>query len=143
MEVEVKIETAGLNKALKRMCKTVIADLHSYAVQNIVKNATIDTGYLMKAVSFEQPKKVDELTVEGTIVFDAPYAACVEYGTYPGYYPPYHKIEKWVRRRLGIKKKSELREVTFKIIQHIHKHGTMPHPFFRPAIEMVKAKYSG
>lgn len=139
--MEIRIDEKSLNKVLKKLCLNITSDLRSFAIEKIVEDGSVDTGHLMKSSHLGEITELGFGDVQGVVSFDAPYAACVEFGTYPGYYPPFPKIHKWVVRKLGIKDKNEAKKVTNSIIFSINKRGTMPHPFVRPAIMMIKEKY--
>lgn len=141
MEVKVKVDDERINKILKRMCKNFTSDLRTRAIEKLEQDNTIDTGMLIKSSHLGEVSDKGLNHVGTVLSFDAPYAACVEFGTHPGYFPPFVKIHKWVKRKLGMKKKKESTETALKIVQSIHKHGTKPHPFFRPALKQVISEW--
>lgn len=103
------------------------------------------------------------------VIYDAPHAKWIEYGTRP-HHPPFKPIFEWVKRKIGISAKgrkygtrsrkvtsirhiirkiayrniadrsSEAVSVTWAIINKIAKVGTPPRPFFRRAIHAVEPR---
>jgi len=103
--------------------------------ENIVKNQSIDTGFLLQ--SGKVPKwKGDTIVLE----YDAPYAQFVEYGTPPHPVSGKHFVA-WVKRKLGINEPQALR-VAWAIATKIAKEGTEAKPFLRPAITDAIIKYN-
>ena len=91
--------------------------------------------------------RVKRELLKKTIIFDAPYAAYVEYGTRP-HFPPLDPIAGWVRRNIKVSLKTdpsrkrkatmiESRAIAKRIVNHIGKYGTIPRPFLRRAIGHV------
>lgn len=79
--------------------------------------------------------------LDKSVVYDAPHAPFLEFGTSP-HMPPYEPIEKWVHRNranLGIKE-SEVPRAAEAIRWKIYKHGTEAQPFLRPAFDDVEAR---
>lgn len=74
------------------------------------------------------------------LVYDAPYAFFVEFGTDP--HPVSHKhFIKWAMRKLRISNKKKAVSVAYAVAKTIEKYGTDPHPFLRPAINEAIVKY--
>jgi hypothetical protein len=74
------------------------------------------------------------------LVYDAPYAVFVEFGTEP--HPVSHKhFIAWAKGKLGVPEEEAV-SVSYAIAQTIMKYGTDPHPFLRPAINDAIVKYN-
>ncbi len=108
-----------------------IADfIFTESQENIVKKGAIDEGTLLKSGN------INRKFLEKEIVYSAPYAAFVEFGTEP-HMPPVEPLEQWAKRKLGQE------GIGWAIAKKIAKEGTEPKPFLRPAIDAAKAKYGG
>lgn len=90
----------------------------------------------------EGAKNLGKLTAKFTdeleVVFDAPHAAAVEFGTEP-HFPPVGPLIGWAQRKLGLplpKAKKAGNAIAWKIFHH----GTDPQPFFRPAVDQTRVE---
>ena len=72
------------------------------------------------------------------VVFDAPHAAAIEFGTDP-HFPPVEPLIGWAHRKLGLSIK-EAKKAGNAIAWKIFHEGTDPQPFFRPAIDQTKVE---
>lgn len=79
-----------------------------------------------------------QLEGEAEAVFEAPHAAAVEFGTEP-HYPPVGPLIVWARNKLGLSPKKAKR-AGYAIQQKIFKEGTLPQPYFRPAIAQFQSE---
>ncbi|MEW6295954.1 MAG: hypothetical protein AB1467_06765 [Candidatus Diapherotrites archaeon] len=101
--------------------------IFSKSQENIIKNGSIDTGFMLQQANIQR-----EL-LEKKIVYSAPYAVFIEFGTSP--HPMYSKwLEKWVERKLS-KTEKEIASTAFAIAKKIEKEGMKEKPFLRPAID--------
>lgn len=118
------------------MMKELAVFIFAQAQENLIKNGTPDTGYLMRSATV---KKEGNNWVDD---WDAPYAARIENGSGPHYVPP-KVLEGWIRRKLGVKDPDEVKSIAFAISKHIERYGTKPQPFVWPAIETARLKFKG
>lgn len=114
-----------------------IADfILSDSTQIILNNDTWDTGALAKSGETDLDKQFEKW-----VIFSAPYASGVEFGTDPREsLPPPHALAKWARRKLGMTDK-KARSVGWAIAHKIKNEGTDPQPFLRPAIRHAVLKF--
>jgi len=66
---------------------------------------------------------------------DKAYAGAVEYGRRAGRMPPPDEMGQWAYQKLRIRDLKKARAAGWALAKHIGKHGTQPHPFFKPAVE--------
>lgn len=95
----------------------------------------VDEGMLKKS------GHINDSYLNKEVVYDAPYAVFVEFGTSP-HMPPLQPIEDWVRRKrsdLGVKD-GEIKKVARAIQMKISKYGTKPQPFLRPAYDDAQVR---
>lgn len=95
----------------------------------------VDEGMLKKS------GHINDEYLNKEVVYDAPYAVFVEFGTSP-HMPPLQPIEDWVRRKrgdLGVKD-GEIKKVARAIQMKISKYGTNPKPFLRPAYDDAQVR---
>ena len=95
----------------------------------------VDEGMLKKS------GHVESEPLEKTLVYDAPYAEYVEYGTDP-HMPPFEPIRAWVHRKradLGVKP-ADVDSVAKAIQIKIATYGTQPQPYLRPAFDEIEAQ---
>ncbi|MCH7759988.1 hypothetical protein IIA15_01085 [candidate division TA06 bacterium] len=100
--------------------------------------AITDTGALLGSAD---PPIWDGNTLR--LIYDAPYALFVEYGTdpHPVSAEGWQAIRKWVGRKLRLKGKKADR-ATDSIVWKIRKLGSQPRPFLRPAIHAAIRKFN-
>lgn len=130
-----------IEKELTRSAATVLADSQ--------RNAPKAWGNLARGGKMIQKPGSRE------VLFNANYAAAVEFGRKPGKWPPFQAILDWVhkrglagvyaatsRRRIGSTERmmSEDRPLAFLIQRSIGKKGTRPHPFLFPAFEKERPR---
>lgn len=110
-------------------------DVADAILTNSQDRVSVNNGELKKS-GHKESEFLDK-----SVVYDAPHAQYVEFGTDP-HMPPLAPILKWVERKradLGIKK-GEVEKVAEAIRWKIFKHGTEPQPFLRPAFSDVEAR---
>lgn len=108
----------------------LVDEIFSRSQENLTKNKSIDTGFLRNSGN------VNRKFLDKEIVYKAPYAASIEYGTDP-HMPPVDALKGWSRRKLGNEK------AAWAVAKKIAKEGTDPKPFLRPAIETTLQKVGG
>ena len=99
----------------------------------LVANETSDTGFLLRSGQIV----IEENRV--LIVYDAPYAEFIEFGTEPHKINPYDIIA-WAKRKLQLDE-DEAISAAFAIANKISKEGTEPQPFLRPAVEEALVRF--
>ena len=130
--VSVEVDTHAAEDFLKILDEglTDIAEAVFTRSQELV---AVDEGMLKKS------GHVEHEFLDKDIVYDAPYAADVEFGTDP-HTPPFEDIRGWVHRKrsdLGVKPK-DVDSVAMAIQKKIAEHGTQPQPYLRPAFDEVE-----
>lgn len=66
---------------------------------------------------------------------DKAYAGAVEYGRRAGRIPPPDEMGQWAYQKLRIRDRKKARAAGWALAVSIGKHGTRPHPFFKPAVD--------
>lgn len=124
MQLELVVENPGvLEEEMATKVFDVLSFIEAKALDNMIKNGTPDTGNLLRSSKIEGD----------TLVFDAPYAEFVEFGTLP--HPvSASKLFNWCRRKLKLDEKQAW-AAAHAIAAKIRKEGTEEQPFLRPAIE--------
>ena len=110
-------------------------DIFSLSQLNIEKKGISDTGFLMGQAN------VNRSFLEKKIVYSAPYAMSIEFGSQP-HVVPFNAIFQWAQRKLGMSKKAAY-PFARNVVRKIAERGTVAQPFLRPAIEEVKMAYGG
>ena len=111
-------------------------ELETDVVAQVDKYGINDRGDLRKSITHEFIKRRNNLIlrVGPGILKPFPYPIAVHEGTRP-HFPPADPIRKWVRRKLGIRNRKELEQVTRAIQWKIYKHGTKGRPFLKDVLE--------
>lgn len=130
--ISVKIEIKNLDKILGLLGKDIATQIFEKSQKNIDEMNIMASGYLKKSGRVE---KVSFNTYR--IVYDAPYAIFVEYGTSP-HMPPIEPLIRWVKLKFGVSDE-EARRIAWSIANKIKEEGTEPKPFLRNAIDEVKS----
>lgn len=107
----------------------VASDILALSQERLVSNESIDTGLMLRS-GF-----VNRKWLEKEVGYSAPYASVIEYGSHP-HMPPVEPLIKWAKRKIGLSEK-EAEQAGWRIAKKIAKEGTLPKPFFRPAIEVA------
>ena len=135
MEIRFKIQSRDIEKIDKEVQKIVrdITDkIFQYSQEELTKTKIVDG--ISRATSDESNLlKSGKALHSGNnhkIVYDAPYASAVEYGTSP-HWMPIKPLLGWARRRLKNEK------LAYPIQKKIAKKGTPPQPYLRPAMDRV------
>lgn len=118
-----------LGKDLDAIVDEIRDFIFAESQENLVRHDTVDTGFLLRSGRSER----------GKIVYDAPYADSVEYGS-PAHFVPPSKLVGWAKRKLGLSDGEAWRAASA-VSKKIAAEGTDPQPFIRPAIQSAKAKY--
>ena len=117
------------DEGLKRGGMKIIAS----SQMNLRRNGTNNTGLLSNSGKVQKIEGGDGYDV-GFFAKDAGYAEFVEYGRRAGRFPPLDIIQAWVKKKLRIDKEKFQKSIAFLIGRKIAKKGTVPHPFFTPAV---------
>ena len=118
------------DRGLKAAGMNIIAD----AKENLRANHTNATGRL------SQSGRVQKAADGGSgydvgFMSDKAYAGAVEYGRRAGRVPPPDELGEWAYKKLRIRDRKLARAAGWGLAKHIAKHGTQPHPFFKPAVD--------
>ena len=130
---DVVVRRAALN-GIKKGALRIISD----AKANLRQNGSVVTG-LLRISGHVEP--IDTRRQEVTFgFFDTQnrqdgYAAYVEFGRRAGKFPPIDIIRQWLRKKYGLADGRELDSRAFLTARSIAEHGTVPHPFFQPALD--------
>ena len=134
--MEVTIKASDFNKQIKKSVDDLIKEatikIFNLSQENLVKRGKVDTGELLRSGKFELGK-------EGKVIYDAPHAEFVEFGTRP-HHVPIEPLKRWVRRRLRIANDEEAMNIAFAISNKIARYGLPPSRFLRDAIEEIKER---
>ncbi len=74
--------------------------------------------------------------LEKSILYDAPHAEPIEFGTRP-HFPPLQPLVEWAHIKLKLPYNGEAERAGYLIQQHIGKFGTLPRPFFRRSVAKI------
>ena len=118
------------DRGLKAAGMNIIAD----AKENLRANHTNATGRL------SQSGRVQKAADGGSgydvgFMSDKAYAGAVEYGRKAGRMPPPDELGEWAYKKLRIRDRKLARAAGWGLAKQIAKHGTQPHPFFKPAVD--------
>ena len=118
------------DRGLKAAGLNIIAD----AKEHLRANHTNATGRL------SQSGRVQKAADGGSgydvgFMSDKAYAGAVEYGRRAGRMPPPDELGEWAYKKLRIRDRKLARAAGWGLAKHIAKHGTQPHPFFKPAVD--------
>ena len=118
------------DRGLREAGMHIIAD----AKENLRANHTNATGRL------SQSGRVQKAADGGSgydvgFMSDKAYAGAVEYGRRAGRMPPPDEMGQWAYQKLRIRDRKLARAAGWGLAKHIAKHGTQPHPFFKPAVD--------
>jgi hypothetical protein len=83
---------------------------------------------------------VNRRFLEKDVIFPAPYAEDVEFGNAGKVVKP-EDLHKWVRRKLGIRKESEIKRISINIAKSLAERGQSPDPYLQPAIAQAKMEF--
>jgi len=96
-------------------------------------NKTTDTGELAGSGHVEHLGKA-----KWAVIYDAPHAKPIEYGSRP-HMPPPGVLVKWAMRKLGLSKKEAIK-VANRVRWKIFHKGTEAQPFLRPPLNQLVAE---
>lgn len=117
------------DRGLKTAGMHIIAD----AKENLRANHTNATGRLSQSGKVQ--KAADGSGYDVGFMSDKAYAGAVEYGRRAGRMPPPDELGEWAYKKLRIRDRKLARAAGWGLAKHIAKHGTQPHPFFKPAVD--------
>lgn len=100
-----------------------------WSQQFLIDQGKIDTGLLLKSAN------ISRSFLNKEIIYPAVYADVTEFGRTAGSFPPVDPIQKWVKRKLGVRNEKEARSAAFAIARTIEQRGMQPAPYLRPAID--------
>ena len=103
--------------------------LLSDSKRNLIKSKAIDSWILLRS-GF-----VNRQFLEKEIGFSAPHAGVIEFGSRP-HMPPVEPFIGWARRVLRLST-GIARKAAWAVAINIKKFGTIPRPYFRPAINAL------
>ena len=130
MEIICESVEDGINKFVLLLGREIL----SKSQDNLKEFEAIDTGELLRSSSISVSSGV-------SVIYSAPYADYIEYGTKP-HTPPLEPIKDWAKRKLGLTDK-EAENVAKMVVYKISKHGTEAKPYLRNAVDYTIKKYSG
>lgn len=129
--LRVEIEAESLDDLDERALDDLdsrLDDLADFIFTRSQENCPVDVGNLKRSGT------VSHQPFEKEIMYAAPYAAYVEYGTAP-HMPPWRKLIRWAKRTFNVSQK-EAERAAKAVAWKIYHHGTEPHPYLRPAIDV-------
>ena len=132
---EIILDKGTLEKLERNISAIIFADI----IKNYRNNIAHDTPYphVYRGTAL-QKQHIVATPSEHKIIFNAPSLKWIEFGTGAREtYPPYSAIARWVRLKLNITRKKELRSVTWKMMRTIRKKGTKKYAPLHRAIEQT------
>ena len=120
-------EEDAVLKELDVFMDNLVDEIFADSQENLVKLDKVDTGFLLKSGN------INRSFLEKEIVYTAPHASVVEFGSTP-HMPPVDPLIKWARRKLGLNQK-EANSAGWAIAMAIKERGIEQAPFLRPAME--------
>ncbi len=141
MRVEVRIDVAGAREAFARAPSVLLQ-----AIDNALHRGALEVA---REARRRAPKSFSTLTqsihsarsgaLDYVVRPGVNYAAAVEYGTRPGYFPPPLALLPWVRQKLAASPADALR-LAHALARSIHRRGTRAQPFLAPAAEAKSSR---
>lgn len=119
---------------ISKFMDTFIDRIFLLSQQNLVEDGKVDTGLMIKTA------RVERDPLEKRIIYPTPYASDVEFGRVPGTMPPVKSLEKWVRRKLGVKP-ADAKKTAWAVAMNIKKRGIQPTFFLDRAIKQAKSEF--
>lgn len=120
-------------RAADRGLRAAGMDIIADAKENLRSNHTNATRRLSNSGRV-QPV-ADKSGYDVGFMSDKAYAGAVEYGRRAGRMPPPDEMGQWAYQKLRIRDRKLARAAGWGLAKHIAKHGTQPHPFFKPAVD--------
>lgn len=117
----------AINEKLQDFAQLVF----QYSQEYLVDQNKIDSSNLFKTANIKSSFMRPE------IIYPAPYAEAVHNGRDPGSMPPPKSLEKWVRRKLGVRPQN-VPNVAFAIAKSIEERGIQPCPFLDQSIQRAR-----
>ncbi len=154
-----------ISKKIEGFIQDYLDKVLKYALENLRRNESWVTGHLAKSGRVEISKAKD--TFEGELLFGAPYAASVEFGSRPHVAPlgpslaqnqsaapdiTTNPLDYWAWRkgsktiipcRLAGKWFGFHTSLGWGVWKKIMARGTNPHPYLRPALDRAKRDIPG
>lgn len=135
-----------LGRSHERAIGEVVRELEAIG-QDIIKHAAdyldeqkinVD-GDLKKSLTAQVDRFVSGVLLKAGA--GAQHAPFVHYGTRP-HWPPSEPIRQWVRKKLNITERGEVRRVAYLVARKIAQRGTEAKPFFDFAIARVENTFA-
>jgi hypothetical protein len=130
-QLSLTLTPKGRRQIEEKALDAVADAIFSKSQENIIDFGKVDTGFLLRSGNVERSPG------RRKIVYSAPYATGVEFGT-PPHTAPYYDILKWVKRKLGITNERAAKAIAANVVRKIEREGTAPSQFMRKAIDFVK-----
>ncbi len=128
-------EIIGFEDEINKIMNDYVDLVFQLSQENLVRDNKVDTANLLKSGNIKRERLKKE------IIYSAPYSEVPEFGRTSGK-PMYSGwLEGWVKRKLGIRKPSEIKRVAFLIARAITKRGIEATPYLRPAIEQANSEF--
>jgi len=124
----------SLRAEADRVMDEVADFIFTRSQENIIKNGSIDTGFMLRSGN------INRSFLNKEIIYSAPYSISIEMGSPPHSVSVDH-IRKWAQRKLHLPFK-KAKSAAYAISNKIAKKGTEPKPFMRPAIDAAVSRYS-
>lgn len=134
----IEIDEKSLKEVGKQILTQITMEIFSKSQENLVRpdekgRIITDTGALLRS------GVVETWGDHAKIIYKAPYADDIEFGSEP-HKVPYDAIYKWCKRKLRLRE-DEARQVAWAVKEKIETKGTEPRSFLRNAIAEVQEKY--
>lgn len=133
MAITITLTDTGKKKIGEIILDRIADEIFTRSQENIIQAELSDTGFLLRSGNVIRSPNMRK------IVYSAPYASYIEYGTMP-HFPPIEPIHQWVLRKLG-EKDPAAKNIAWSIAKKISEEGTTPKPFIRNAIEHTLNRY--
>lgn len=131
--VTITLTEQGRKKIGEIILDRIADEIFTRSQNNIVEAELSDTGFLLRSGNVIRSPNTRK------IIYSAPYASYIEYGTMP-HFPPIEPIHQWVLRKLG-EKDPKAKQIAWSIAKKIQMEGTTPKPFLRNAVKHTINKY--
>lgn len=107
-------------------------DIVDFAFEKSQESCPVDEATLKKS------GRIERLYLNKKIIYDAPHAAYLEFGTRP-HMPPVAPLIAWAKRVLRVSD-AEAKSIGWAIAKKIAEKGTEPQPYLRPGVDYAVPK---
>ena len=122
-------------KEISDFLDDVVDFVYERSQENIVANNSFGvTGNLYGKVTVDKKRPFEK-----HLIYEAPYAEEVEYGTLPHFVPP-EVLEEWCRKKYGLTREAAERAAYF-VSKKIAEVGIKEKPFLRPAMNEAQVRF--